>query len=724
MMESQKVSRRNFIRISSLAGGGLLAGFNLYSQVLYESSLPESGLELNAFILIKPDGTVTIRSKNPEIGQGVKTSLPMILAEELDISWEKVTVEQAELDGRMGPQYAGGSTGVKTNYDSLRKAGAAVRDVLTRAAANRWKISVNDCQTKDGHVISGNKSLHYGQLAEAASQLKVIDEPKLKEPDTFSIIGQPKSDVDLQKIITGEPLFGLDQEIEGMVYATIIKPDIFGSTLSSFEADGAKQLAGVIDVFKIPAMNNPVQRVDGVAIVAENIWTAFKAKELIRTNWTAPENHIKSNEHLRSLLAKGLEKTEAPVRQDGNVDEVFAQNANPIIALYEVPFISHSQMEPMNFIADVKENEALLIGPTQTPGSARAQASTITGIPRENIRVKFSRIGGGFGRRLVNDYANEAVFISKTIKRPVKLVWSRQNDFQCDYYRPAGCYHFKAAMDGNKVTALEIKICTTSRYLFRGGSPAHGTEAFPDQQPAGMIPNFRISYSPLLTNIPVGALRTPGVNATTFAYQGFIDELAEHAKMDSIDFQLALIGEKDQDMPYSDHGGPTYNTGRLKAVIALVKDKSDWGNVKGKHQGFAAQMVFGTYVAAVVDLRLVNGKIKVDKVNIAVDCGLVINPTGAEAQVQGGIVDALSAAMYEALEIKDGKPVASNFDKYQKLRMPESPEVDVHFIKSSQAPQGLGEPSYPILFPALANAVYKATGKRLRELPLKKHNLI
>jgi len=711
------------MRISGLAGGGLMIGFPLTSAI--SATVNSQDIEINAFILIGVDGHAIIRAKNPEIGQGVKTSLPMILAEELDIPWEKVTVEQAELDRRMGAQFAGGSTGVKTNYDNLRKAGATARDMLLRAAAEIWKVAPSDCKTKDGNVIHGNKSLHYGEVATRAAKLETAEEVQLKSPEDFTIIGQSKSDVDLHGIVTGSPLFGLDMEVPNMVYATIIKPEIFGAKLSSFEASKAKALEGVIDVFKVPAMDNPTMRVDGVAILAQDTWTAFKAKKLVETNWEAPDNYITSSADLKTRMGNNLQTKTEVLKEDGDVDKAFETLDDQLTATYEVPFISHSQMEPMNFIADVKDNEVLLVGPTQTPGSASAMASRITGIPRENIKVKFSRIGGGFGRRLTNDYANEAVFISMTIKKPVKLVWDRESDFLCDFYRPAGCYHFKAAMEGKELKAMEVKACTTSRYLYRGGSPAHGTEAFPDQQPAGLIPNFKISYAPLLTNVPVGALRTPGMNAVTFAYQSFIDELASHAEVDPIDFQLKMIGEADRDMPYSDHGGPTYNTSRLRQVIKMVRNKADW-NKKGSsiYQGFAAQMVFGAYVAAIVDVRLNAGKIQIEKVNIAVDCGLIINPVGAEAQVQGGITDAISAALYEGLEIKDGKPVAQNFNTYQKLRMPASPQVDVHFIESSAAPQGLGEPSYPILFPALINGVSKATGKRVRELPLRKHGLV
>ncbi|MBO3696904.1 xanthine dehydrogenase family protein molybdopterin-binding subunit [Roseivirga sp. E12] len=722
MKEQLTTSRRGFLKLTGIAGGGLMLGFNLTGC----DTLPENpdfrDLEINAFILINGDGTVTIKAKNPDIGQGVKTSLPMILAEELDIPWKMVTVEQAELDSRLGSQFAGGSTGVKTNYENLRKAGAAVRDVIVRAAADQWGVQPLDCKTEDGFVTHGSKRLHYGHLAEAAAQLELNEDPPLKDPKTFNIIGKSRPDVDLKKIVTGEALYGIDQEIDGMVYATVLKPQVFGSKLANIEDSEAKAVPGVIDIFEISQGDNPGNGLGGVAIVAENQWAAFKAKGLVKAEWNSPKGFISSNERLRRALDRGASSKGTVLKDEGNVGNAFRNSDEVIEAKYHVPFISHSQMEPMNFIADVQKDKVLLIGPTQTPGSAAASASNITGVPREQVQMKFTRIGGGFGRRLLNDYANEAVLISQKVERPVKLVWTREADFLADYYRPAGAYHFKAALTGKNLEAMEVNICTTSRYLYRQSTPAHGTEAFPDQQPAGMIPNFKVTYSPLKSNIPVGALRTPGVNATTYAYQGFMDELAEKVGMDPIEFQLGLIGTEDKDMPYEDHGGPTYNTVRLRNVIELVREKANWGG--GKSQGFAAQMIFGSYVACIVDASLVDGKVKVDKVNVAVDCGRVINPIGANAQVQGGITDAISAALYESLELRDGAPIGQNFDRYEKLRITDSPEVDVHFVASEESPQGLGEPSYPILFPALTNAVYQVTGQRIRELPLKKHNLV
>ncbi len=721
-------SRRTFLKVSGLLGSGVLIGLNLYSckDPVEASIKPGRDFEINAYIRINENGTATILSKNPEIGQGVKTSLPMILAEELDLPWEKVTVEQAPLDPRMGAQFAGGSMSVTTNYQTLREAGAAVRAVLIAAAAQQWHVAPADCTTKEGRVVNGDRSLHYGELAEAAAKLPLPEEVQLKDPSEFKIIGTSQSDVDLDKIVTGQPLYGLDQKLSGMVYASILKPEIFNAKVVDFDDQEARAVPGVIDVIKVEGVENPTQMVDGVAVVATNTWAAIKAKRLLKVNWQAPKDYVKDTEDMFQRLERVAAKGEV-LREDGQIDRELGKGDQYLEATFKVPLLSHSQMEPMNFVADVKEGETRLIGPTQVPGRSQGQTSAITGIPAEQISVEMSRIGGGFGRRLMSDYGNEAAYLSQKVKKPVQVVWDRESDFRSDFFRPAGFYELKAALKGQDLHAFDVRASTTSRAAFgqRGGSP-HKTEVFPDQEPAGMVPHYRLRYGSLVTNIPQGALRTPGVNATTFVYQCFIDELAEKAEMDPIDFQLRMIGSEDRMMPYDDHGGPEYSTKKLRGVIELVREKSNWDQApaEGIHRGFAAQLVFGVYVAEVVEVSMEKGKVKLHKVFAAVDCGQLINPIGAEAQVQGGITDAISATLYESVNMVEGKVVEQNFDRYQKLRISESPEVEVHFVKSDDHPQGLGEPSYPVLIPALCNAVYAASGQRIRELPLKNYGLV
>lgn len=729
--QDQTFSRKDFLKVSGFAGLGLVIGMSLFGckeegAKEGEPVVPLKETEINAYIIIREDGTATIMAKNPEIGQGIRTSLPMILAEELDLPWEKVNVEQALLDDRMTPQYAGGSQGVTTNYEVLRQAGAAAKAVLIAAAAKQWGVAPEACTVKEGVIHHEDKSLHYGEVAVAAAALELPAKPVLKNPKDFTIVGKSTPDVDLHKIVTGQPLFGLDQEIEGMVYATILKPEVMNATVVSFDATEALAQPGVINVIQIKGDANPTNWVDGVAIVAEHTWAAFNARDKVKIEWKSPEGYIRDTADVYARLEEAA-KEGVSLREDGNFVKIFQRDLNQWSATYKVPYVGHNCMEPMNFIADVKEKSATLIGPTQLPGPARRSASQITGIPEENITVRFSRMGGGFGRRLFNDYANEAVYLSQQLKKPVQVVWDRESDFRGDYYRPAGVYQMKAAWTGTKLSAFEVQASTTSRNLYRQRpDQPQSTEIFPDQAPAGMVPNFHVSYKGLLTNIHVGALRVPGVNATTFAYQCFLDELAEKVGMDPIDFQLRMIGTEARDMPYNDHGGPSYNTGKLRHVIEEVRKKSGWDQAlpEGKYRGFAGQMVFGVYVAQVVEIRMVNDKVKVDKVYCVTDCGRVINPIGADAQVQGGITDALSTALYEGITFAEGKLVEQNFDRYPKLRMKDSPEVEVHFVESDAHPQGLGEPSYPVIIPALCNAVYAATGKRVRELPLRIHGLV
>jgi len=720
-MEFSKKSRRDFLKVSASAGGGLMIGFSIVS-CSEEEKWPEFEQEINAYIIINGDGSATLMSKNPDIGQGSKTALPMILAEELDMDWRRVNVEQAPLDDRMSPQYAGGSSGIPRNYETMRKAGAAARFALVSAAANLWNVDFKDCSTENGFIYHGKNKVHYGQVAIEAAKIELPEEVELKNESDFRIIGKSHKDVDLLSIVTGKQEYGLDHEIEGMVYASVIKPEVFGSKVIDFNADEAKQYPGVIEIFKIEGLDNPTMLLDSVVVVAENIWSAFKAKKLVEVKWEFPKDYVKSMDDMNNRLDKALKKRGTELRRDGNVEKEFLiGDLNE--ATYRVPFISHSQMEPINFIADVKNDSVQLIGPTQTPPTARRYASELTGIPIENISMTFTRIGGGFGRRLLNDYSNEVVVISQRISRPVKLVWEREDDFLGDYFRPAGVYHFKARLEKESITAFEVNISSTSRYAYRKSDSApSGSEAFKDQQPASMVPNYRITYEPIESNVPVGALRTPGVNATTFAYQSFLDELAVKSGLNAIDFHLNLIGEEDRDIVYDDHPGPSYNTKRLKEVIKLVREKSNWDapSEQGWYKGFAGQYVFGTYVAQVAEVSLQNGRLQIHKVWAVADCGRVINPIAAEAQIQGGITDGISAALYEKIDIQDGKLVQRNFDTYRKLRIKDSPEVEVHFIDNGENPAGLGEPSYPVIFPALCNAIYAATGTRIRELPISK----
>lgn len=719
----QDLSRREFLKISSFASSGLIIGMTLSSRSAVAAG--EGTFQPNAFLSIATDGKIIIMSKNPEIGQGVKTSMPQIIAEELEVDWTQIEVQQAPLDGRLGDQFAGGSTAINTNFNELRKAGASAREMLIEAAARRWQVALNDCYAKSGFVHRRNSDIKigYGELANDAAKISQRENPKLKEKKEYTLIGKAIAGVDNKKIVTGQAEFGLDARPKGMLVAVVERCPVRGGKVKSFDASEALKIAGVRDVFTINfESSDPRESAHGVAVVADSTWPALKARKLLKVEWDFLKGDAESDERIHRAFEENISrKGELTVRDDGNVDQAFA-SSKTIEAIYEVPFLSHVPMEPMNYIADVREEGCDLWGPTQVPGSAQENAAAITGLPAEKIKVRMTRVGGGFGRRLSADYASEAVLISQKIKKPVQVVWTREDDIRNDLYRPAGMYKMKASIDSaGRINAWHINATTTSRYLYAGSKRSpHITEIFPDGFPAGFVPNFRMEYTAVKTNIGVGAWRAPGHNATAFIDQSFIDELAHLAGKDPVQFRLEILGDENKEMPYRDHGGPQYNTGRLKNVIKLAAEKSGWSTpaAKGVYRGFAAHFMFGAYIAEVISISIQNGAINVERVVAACDCGIVINRSGAVNQLEGGIIDGLSAALYGAVHIDKGNSKESNFDQYRLLRMKEAPPIEVHLVDSDEKPEGLGEMSLPVVSAALCNAIFAATGKRIRKLPI------
>lgn len=721
MKEVMKIGRRDFLKISGIAGTGLILGFGLSAS---GKDRVAASFEPNAFLKIGSDNSILVYAKNPEIGQGVKTSLPMIIAEELEVNWDKIQVIQAPLDSRLGPQYAGGSTAIKTNWQVLRKAGATAKTMLITTAANQWGIPEKDCYAEQGMIKNrqNSKKLTYGELVEAAATLEVPKEVVLKDSKDFKIIGTGRKGVDNHQIVTGAAAFGIDARKQGMLVAVIEKCPVYGGRVKSFDDAEAMKVQGVRHVLKIDPIG-PVERIAGVAVVADNTWAAMKGRKALKVTWNDGEGAAESSENIHQEFSNNIaKKGELSLRNDGDVDEAFSKGGKVQEAIYEVPFLSHVPMEPMNYCADVRDNECHLWGPTQVPGSVMEMAAGITGIPADKITVHMTRVGGGFGRRLMVDYAADAITISYTLKKPVQVVWTREDDIHHDYFRPAGMYRLKAALDdNNKLIAWQLNASTTSRYLFRGADrPSYSTEVFPDGFPAGFVPNFRMEYTPVKTVVPTGAWRAPGHNATAFIDQSFIDEMAHLAGSDPVDFRLELLGTEDKEMPYADHGGPTYSTKRLKNVIRLAAEKSGWYQKKeGTYLGFAAHFMFGAYVAEVVAISLQDNQPKIDEIWAVVDCGIVVNKSGAENQIEGGIIDGLGAAMFGEITVADGMALQNNFDTYRMIRMNGAPKINIHLVESNEPPEGLGEMSLPVISAAYANALFVATGKRVRKLPVR-----
>jgi isoquinoline 1-oxidoreductase subunit beta len=720
-------TRRNFIKATGLAGTGLLFGFTLVSKKSSSQPRQVTVFEPNAYLSISADNKITIIAKNPEIGQGVKTSLPQIIAEELEVDWQKIDVVQGDLHPALGDQFAGGSTAIKENFNELRQVGASVREMLIEAASKKWSTSPENCYASGGFVFdrSGGKKFSYGELAEAAAKLEVKPNPKLKDPKDFRIIGKAIPGVDNKKIVTGKIPFGIDSRPVGALVAVVLHCPVKGGKIMSFNPENALKINGVVQVFDFDyADGDPRDSAHGIAVVATSTWAALKARKMIVVEWNYGNGQIESSDTLNTAFSKNVKsKGELLVRDDGNVDDEFKTAFKTLESLYEVPFLAHVTMEPMNFFADVQNDKCVLIGPTQVPGSAASIAGKITGLAPDKIQMKMTRVGGGFGRRLSVDYVTEAVLISKKLGKPVQVVWTREEDMTNDLYRPAGMYSLKGGIDASgKLTAWHTNASTTSRYLYaKSQRSPHITEIFPDGFPAGFVPNFRMEYTALKTAVPTGAWRAPGHNATAFVDQSFIDEMAHLAGKDPVDFRLSLLGTEDKEMPYRDHGGPTYSTRRLRNVIKIAAEKSNWHAKPkpGTHRGFACHFMFGAYVAEVVTISISRAKeIKIENVLAVVDCGIVVNRSGALNQIQGGLIDGLSTAIYAGIHIDEGVVREKNFDSYKMMRFKEAPPLEVVLIDSNENPEGLGEMSLPPVAAALCNAIFPATGTRIRKLPI------
>lgn len=696
-------SRRNFIRTSALASGGLLIGFNFFNSCKEAATPPVDISKLNfqdfnAFIKIADNGYVTIFSPNPEIGQGVKTSMPMIIAEELDVPWEHVSVQQGALDTKnFQRQVAGGSQSIRFGWDALRQTGATAKQMLVNAAAVKWGVDASTCSAANGIIKNSNgDKLGYGDVVNEAAQLEIPENISLKSQKDYKIIGKDAINVDIDDIITGKPLFGLDYTAEGMKYVSVARPPAFGQKINSYDATDAKAVNGVFDV---------IQFGDKIAVLASNTWAAMKGKKALKIDWVN-DSTLESTTNHDDELNKILNSNKLNVRrEDGNVKKAFAEADKIIERTYESPFLPHNCMEPMNFYANVTEDKVHLVGPIQTPaGTARRIAGLINRKP-EDIHLEMTRMGGGFGRRLYGDFALEAAEISNITKQPVKVIFSREDDMAAGIYRPAIKYRIKASVKDGKVTGYHLKEAAINSNMYG---------LIPNFFPAGAIKNYKVESDNYRSNITTGAWRAPYTNFLAFAEQSFFDELAEELKIDPVQLRLDLLSNvedgKDPSIEYS--------AKRMTDTIKLAVEKSNWGKSEdGIYQGFAAYYSHNTHVAEVVDISINNGKPKVEKVTVAVDCGIVVNPTGAKNQIEGGVIDGIGHAMYGDFSFENGKPQDVNFNTYRLIRMKETPIVDTYFVENDLSPTGLGEPGLPPAGGALANAIKAATGQVLTKQP-------
>ncbi len=708
-METVKTNRRNFLKLATATTGGLILGFNWEANATTFNVLDEATFaadnNFNSYLSISSDNVITIFSPNPELGQNIKTSFPMIVAEELEADWLRVKVVQAALDTKkFERQLTGGSGAIPHSWERLRKAGATAKQMLLEAGAKRWNVSASSLVAENGMIVdkSVNRSLSYGELANEAALIPVPTDVKLKDKKDFKIIGQPIRNVDSMEMITGKPLYGLDFYREGMVFAMIQRPKSFGMKIKSVDAAAAKAATGIIDV--VTFKNN-------VAVVGKSTWQVNKARKLLKIEYEI-DSKIESTTDHDKLFKELLESKEATVRRkDGDVDTAFANAAKVISREYQCPFLPHNPMEPMNFFAHVRQDGVELVGPTQTPDLARNEVARLLGIAPDKITLEMTRLGGGFGRRLKADYVLEAAELSSLIKAPVKLIWTREDDMGGGSYRPAVRYRFQAALD---------KENNLIGYKLRGVGINSGNPTREDNFPSGAVDNLLIESVEYKSSITTGAWRAPITNFLAFAEQSFIDEVANEVKQDPIQFRLALL-EKVKKSPV---GVIKYDIDRMKTVIELAREKSNWGKNKNVIQGFSVYFSHRSYVAQVAEVVMKDGKPVIKKIYAAADCGIVVNLSGAYQQIRGGIVDGMGHAFYGSLTFKDGAAEQVNFNNYKLIRYKEVPEIDVHFVNNGIDPTGLGEPALPPTGGAIANALYKATGKRLYNQPFIKQEAL
>jgi isoquinoline 1-oxidoreductase beta subunit len=726
---SATLDRRSFLRLSALASGGLVLGFYLKSagsaaaeEIAKLPGLVDGDFAPSAFIRIAPDGTVTIYSARPEIGQGIKTSLPMIVAEEMDVDWKKVKVVSAPVDAEFGNQSAGGSMSTPTSYMKMRQIGATARTMMIAAAADIWGVPVSECYADDGvvHHRDSGKTLAYGDLVAKAATMPLPDPASvaLKDANDFKLLGSRIGGVDNPLVVTGKPLFGIDQKLPGMVYAVYTKCPVFGGKVVSANLAHVKGLRGVKDAFIINKTTSGLTGLlPGVAIVADSTWSAISARKQLEVKWDEGPHAADSWSGYADQAAQMAQGTGLKeVRRDGDPEAALASAAKVVESTYSYPFIAHLNLEPQNCTVAIDGDQVKVLVPSQNPGKARQEVAKYLGVPDDNVEVIATRIGGGFGRRLDVDYAVEAAAIAQLAGAPVKLTWTREDDIAHDHFRPGGFHFMKGGVDAQG----KLSVWTTKHIAF-------GRGLTPDDLPGRFLSNYLLQTGTISNSVPMGAWRAPGDNTFAWVMGSFLDELAHAGGRDMVDFSLELFGDRKM-VPASGARGAPFNAERIRGVIKVAAEKSGWGATLPRGQGMGLGFYFSHlgYVAEVASVTVSKtGDLKVDKVVAAVDVGSqIINMSGAENQVQGSIIDGLGAAWYQSLTIENGRMVQTNLQDYPMIRLPDSPKkLEIHFVKTNYSPTGLGEPALPSIAPAVSNAVFAATGKRIRELPFSNTDL-
>ena len=722
------ISRRKFMVRSTVAGAGLLVGLRFSGPMLLsqESEKAKKKSPVNpfdAYIHVKPDGKISLIVAKSEMGQGIKTGLAMILAEEADVDFNAVSVEQAEtrpdIYEHMG---TGGSGSTMENFMPLRRAGATVRELMITAAAQKWNVPKTECDAKKGLVrhTKSSRQTRYGELVEAASKLPLPDPDKvpLKNETEFELIGHATPRVDIPSKVNGSAGFGLDVRVPDMLFAVVARCPTFGGKPAHFEASKAKAVPGVRDVFEIPALGKDMYTAGGIVVVADSTWAAMKGRDALQIEWDRGPAASESSASLRESLRAAASRPGKRIRNDGNVDEALPSSAKRVEAVYEFPYLAHATMEPMNITVHARDNEAEVWAPTQSPDWVQRTVAKLLDLPPQKVIVHTTLLGGGFGRRYMADYPAEATQIAKVVGKPVQLVWSREDDMTHDFYRPAACHRMRGAVNQAGHPLLWSHTITSTSIGAFWGSPdkLEESEVGGAKQMPYAIPNVRLEYAAVPSSVPPLWWRSVEHSFNGFAVECFIDELAAGAGKDPVEFRRGLLVKpanwkpKDEDDP---------DPSRLRGVLDIAAEKAGWGEPlpKGKGRGIASYHSFGSYIAEAAEVTVSGKDFKIDRIVAAIDCGQVVNPESVRAQAESAIIYGLSAALKNEITIKDGAVEQSNFDGYDPIRIDEAPPIEVHLLKSKEDPGGMGEPALPPAAPAVANAIFAASGKRLRRLP-------
>ncbi len=720
MKTPRGIPRREFLRITALAGGGALL-----TITLGRCSRTAAAAEPSVFVRIQPDNTVTITVPKSEMGQGVRTTLALIVAEELDADWESVRVQTAPYDKKYGPQGTGGSGSVRSAWGPLRNAGASMRAMLVAEAAAQWSVSPNECTTDKSvvvHSASGRRAT-YGSLVAAAARRAVPTDVPLKRREEYRLLGKEHVGKDVSDITHGRAVYGLDVRVPGMLFASIERTREFGATVKSVDQAAALGVPGVLHVVQVePRADNKIHA--GVAVVARSTWAAMEGRRRLKIEWQSGPHATENSERYDATMQKAIEGAGAEVvNRIGDPDAKLSAANDVIRADYYAPFLAHATMEPMNCTAHVQGNKAEIWSPTQFPDWATGATAEALGINEANITTHVTLLGGGFGRRINPDFTVEAALVSKQVNAPVQVVWTREDDMRHGFYRPCAAHRLEATLGTDGYPQAWRHRATTPAIdaTFQASGAFGASEGNGGGDVSYRIPNRSFEYTLLASGVPRGWWRAVHTTHTTFAVESFIDELAQRAGKDPLEYRLALIDKFPVDKPADDKEFP-FDPERLKGVLRLAAEKAGWGKpvAAGRGIGIACAIDHLSYCAEVVEASVEGGQIKVHRVVAAADCGPVLNPNGARAQLEGGVVQALSAALHERITIDAGGVVQGNFDTYRLLRINEAPLViESYFVDRPDVhPTGLGEPSVPPLAPALANALYRATGKRYRSLPL------